>query len=124
MIGKTNIQNLKIQCIIGIHPHERTKEQLLFVDVAFDYDFEKASISEDVNDVIDYTSVAKHIEQLLIEEQYQLIETAAEKIAALLFHKWESILQCSIHIKKPNAIPNADFASVKICRKALGNKHN
>ncbi len=119
MIGTIEIQNLKVQCIIGIHPHERIQKQALFIDIAFDYDFEKARNSEHVEDVIDYTSVANQVKQLLIEKQYQLIETAAEEIAALLFHQWESIRQCNICIKKPKAIPDADFASIKIFRKAL-----
>ena len=57
------------------------------------------------------------MENLLITKKYQLIETAVEAIADLLFQKWPRLEKCSIQIKKPSAIANADFAAVKIVRK-------
>lgn len=119
MTGTTYIQNLNIQCIVGILPHERKQKQQLLLDIEVDYDFEAAQKSEYIDDAVDYTKIAASIEQLLLAKKYQLIETAAEEIADLLFYKWPRLEKCSIQIKKPRAIANADFAAVKIVRKNI-----
>jgi dihydroneopterin aldolase len=117
MIGTIYIQNLDIQCIVGILPHERIQKQQLLIDIEVDYDFAKAKNSEHITDAVDYTKIAESVENLLVAQKYQLIETAVEGIAVLLFDKWPSLEKCSIQIKKPKAISNADFAAVKIVRK-------
>jgi len=119
MIGTVYIQNLNIQCIVGILPHERIQEQTLLLDIEVDYDFEKARKNEQINNAVDYTKIAKSVENLLVSKKYQLIETAVEDIGDLLFEKWPKLKRCSIQIKKPSAIENADFAAVKIVRKKI-----
>ncbi|MGB1204129.1 MAG: dihydroneopterin aldolase [Chitinophagales bacterium] len=119
MTGTIDIQNLSIQCIIGILPNERIQKQELLLNIAVDYDFAKAKNSEHITDAVDYTKIAESVENLLVSQKYQLIETAVEAIAELLFHKWPQLEKCSIQIKKPSAIANADFAAVKIVRKNL-----
>ena len=117
MIGTVYIQNLNIQCIVGILPHERKQKQQLLLNIEVDYDFEEAKNSEHITNAVDYTQIAKNVEDLLVFQKYQLIETAVEAIADLLFRKWPRLEKCSIQIKKPSAIANADFAAVKIVRK-------
>ena len=46
MTGTIYIQNLDIQCIIGILPDERIKKQKLLLDIELDYDFENKLIDK------------------------------------------------------------------------------
>ncbi|HCP46975.1 MAG TPA: dihydroneopterin aldolase, partial [Deltaproteobacteria bacterium] len=39
MKGTIGLRRLRIDCIVGIHPHEREAVQPLFVDVELDRDF-------------------------------------------------------------------------------------
>jgi len=117
MIGTILVKNLNVHCIIGILPKERTTEQDVYVDLEVDYDFEQARKSEDIQYALDYTSIADAVKQLIISKKYQLIETAVEEVSALLFERWPIIIKCSVQIKKPDAIPEADFTAVKITRK-------
>ncbi|MCB1282228.1 MAG: dihydroneopterin aldolase, partial [Salinibacterium sp.] len=43
MIGTISVEGLEIECIIGIHPEERDKPQVLLVDVELDRDFAAAA---------------------------------------------------------------------------------
>ena len=39
MIGTTGLQGLRVECIVGIHPHEREARQSVILDIELDYDF-------------------------------------------------------------------------------------
>jgi hypothetical protein len=42
MIGTTGLKGLQIDCIVGIHEHERRTPQTVSIDIEMDYDFEAA----------------------------------------------------------------------------------
>lgn len=116
MQGTIGINDLKVNCIIGIYPHERTIEQNLFLDIVIKYDFQKARLSENVADTIDYALLAEMITKLGIAKKYQLIETYAEDSAELILEKFP-INEITVKIKKPGAIKNAAYPYVEIVRK-------
>ena len=39
MTGTTGLKNLRVDCIIGIYPHERAATQTVYLDIQLDYDF-------------------------------------------------------------------------------------
>lgn len=118
MIGTIGIYELNVHCIIGIYPHERTKEQDLFLDISLSYDFKQASLSENVKDTIDYANLAEHITNLGVNNKYQLIETYAEEAATLVLSKFGAT-SVTIKIKKPGAVKNAAYPFVEITRTNL-----
>lgn len=115
MIGSIGISDLKVNCVIGIYPHERTIEQNLFIDVKIKYDFQHARLSENVKDTIDYAKVAEVITELGVTNQYQLIETYAEDTAKKLLELF-AIEEVYVKIKKPGAVKNAAYPFVEITR--------
>jgi len=114
--GTVGLRRLRIDCIVGIHPHERDEEQPLFLDVELDRDFAKAADSESVVDTVDYSQVASLLSELALERRYQLIETFAEEAAVLLLQRFTSVLAVRITIEKPQAVPAADAAFVRVER--------
>lgn len=116
MQGTIGISDLKVNCIIGIYPHERIVNQNLFLDITIKYDFQNARKTENVDDTIDYAKLAEMVTDLGIKKQYQLIETYAEDAADLVLGNF-SVNEISIKIKKPGAIKNAAYPFVEITRK-------
>jgi dihydroneopterin aldolase len=122
MQGTIGISDLKVNCIIGIYPHERKVNQDLFLDITIKYDFQNARKTENVNDTIDYANLAEMVTNLGIKKQYQLIETFAEDAADLVLNNF-SVNEISIKIKKPGAIKNAAYPFVEITRKKSWQKN-
>ncbi len=107
MIGTTGLHNLRIDCIVGIYPHERAQEQTVFLDLEFDYDFAPAAASDAIPDAVDYDQVVRMVTELLQSRRFQLIEAMAEAAAAMLLERVPVIDCVRIEIRKPAAVPAA-----------------
>lgn len=117
MIGTIIIEGLEVNCIIGIHPHEREDAQNVIVDCEMDHDIAEAVAGDDIGKTIDYTAVAKFLTDLAVERRYQLIETYAEEAVAGIFERFKA-QRVMIKIMKPDAIPEASWTAIRIDRKA------
>ncbi len=116
MIGTVSLKDLKVHCIIGIHPFERETSQDLFFDINMEVDFSKASQTEDINQAVDYSAVAQIVEDFTVAGKFLLIETLADKLIEELFKNFSLIENCEIAIKKPAAVPKAKYAMVRLSR--------
>lgn len=116
MMGTVYVQDLKITCIVGIYEKERELKQNLFLDIEMDLDFGDAANTEDVSHTVDYAEVSDTIEAWVQDRKFQLIETLAEQGCQLIFEKWPSIQRCYIKVKKPAAVPQAQYAAVSVNR--------
>jgi dihydroneopterin aldolase len=116
MTGTTGLHNLHVECIVGIHPHEREHAQSVFVDVEMDSDFGPAAASDAIHDAIDYTAVAARVTTLLQDRRFQLLESMIEEVAALLLDHDSRITAVRIEIRKPAAVPAAADSFVRIAR--------
>jgi dihydroneopterin aldolase len=115
-IGTTGLHNLRIDCIIGVYPHERTTPQPLFLDVEVDYDFGPASRSDAIDDALDYDLLARALKDLAVEREFQLLEAFAEAAAGLCLERFGSVEAVRITVRKPNAVAAADASFVKVAR--------
>jgi dihydroneopterin aldolase len=111
------ISNVCVDCIVGILPHERTKTQPLVVEVDLWLDLQYAAMSERIEDTVDYSRVRDDVARILVEGQFQLIETAAERIAAhaLATAAGPTVARVRVRVAKPEAIAPA-LAAVEITR--------
>ena len=114
-----SLVDLEITCIIGVLPHERIKEQNLFLDISLEVDINDSTFSDDISDTIDYTIIAELATELAISKKYQLIESYCHDLNNLFLDKFASIQSSEITVKKPNALPKAKYAaySMKKSRK-------
>lgn len=116
MIGTTGLHNLRIDCIVGIHPHEREKPQSVFLDLEIDYDFAPAAESDAISDAVDYDQMVRMVTDLIQSRRFHLIETMAEAVAAMLLEKMLVIDCVRVEIRKPAAVPAADNSFVWVER--------
>ena len=116
MLGTTGLHNLRIDCIVGIYPHERDQAQTVYLDVEIDYDFAPAAESDAIADAIDYDALVAMVTELIQARKFQLIETMAESAAGLLLAREPRIQAVRLEIRKPAAVPAAAHSYVRVER--------
>jgi len=107
-----NINNLEVECIIGILEEERKKPQKVIVDISFKYFYQKKE-----KKFIDYNEVINLVTKILVEKNFELIEDAILYIKKALKSNFY-IKDLDLKITKPDAIPNA-IVSIQKCPKSL-----
>jgi len=82
------IRELEIDAIIGIYDWERETKQTVSIDLEMGCDNTKAAASEDIADALDYKSVAKRLISFVEGSEFLLVETLAERIAAIVLEEF------------------------------------
>ncbi len=116
MIGTAGLQGLRVECIVGIHPHERERPQSVLFDIDLDYDFAAAATADAIDGAVDYSAVASQVAELAKRRQFQLIETMAEESAAMLLAQFPQVGAVRIEVRKPAAVPAAACSFVRVER--------
>ncbi|NKQ40512.1 MAG: dihydroneopterin aldolase [Sulfurovum sp.] len=96
---RIHIENLKINCIIGLLDFEREIEQRVILDIKIDYSYMEGQF-------LDYSSIASNIENHLKKTKYELLESSLIGIKTLLFEKYDTIEKLAIKISKPDILDN------------------
>jgi dihydroneopterin aldolase len=117
MTGTTGLKELHVDCIVGIHPHERVQTQTVLLDIELDYDFAPAAGSDAIPDAVDYDVVASSVTELLQTRRFQLIETMAEQAAAMLLARVPAVSAVRLEVRKPAAVPAAAYSFVRVERR-------
>ena len=109
------LTGLKIKCIIGIFDWERRRKQDVVIDLKFSCNIRKASRNDKIKDTIDYKKIAKTTIQYVENSRFQLVETLAERLAALLLKRFH-LRDLSLSVHKPGAIRGSQTVGVSIQR--------
>lgn len=100
------IRGLAIDTIIGIHPWERTQKQPVVFDLELATDNRKAAKGDSIADTIDYHAVSQRLLEFVGQSRFQLIETLAEEVAAILLREFGAPW-VRLRLTKPQAVPEA-----------------
>jgi dihydroneopterin aldolase len=118
------IRGLEVDCVVGVHPHERDTSQPLSVDVSMCLDTEAAGATERITRTIDYQQAAAQIVFLLQSCRFRLLETAAHAIARHLLapplpdENRPQVASVRIRLSKPAALDGRAVPSLEIERDA------
>ena len=113
-MGTLFIRELPVECVIGVHPHERGSRQRLLVSVTLETAFEAAAEHDDIARALDYVALADEIERVAIGGRFRLIETLAERLADALFD--ERMTRLEVEVRKPAALPRTRLVGVRAYR--------
>jgi 7,8-dihydroneopterin aldolase/epimerase/oxygenase len=97
-----SIKDLGVSAVIGVYDWEREAEQRLTVSVDMAADVAKAASRDDITDALDYSAVAQKVRAVVTEGKFQLIETAAERVAQRLVADY-SLSWVRVQVVKPVA---------------------
>lgn len=97
------IRDLRVTTVVGIWEWERRMAQVVSIDLDMAAEVSKAAASDAIEDTLDYKAVAKRVIRLVEESRFQLIETMAERIAAIVMQEF-SIPWVRVTVRKPWAV--------------------
>ena len=109
------LHDLKVETVIGIWEWERKIRQTVSIDLDMSTDVRKAAATDSVDGTLNYKSVAKRVQAFVGESSFQLVETLAEKIAAIVLDEFE-VSWVRVRVNKPGAIRGARDVGVQIER--------
>jgi len=109
------IEDLRIETVIGVFDWEREIKQAVSLDLEMAYDIRKAAQSDDIRDALDYKSVAKRLIQVVQDSEFQLVESLAERCAALVLDEFP-VDWLRLKLSKPGAVRGSSAVGVTIER--------
>lgn len=109
------INNLQVSGILGIHAHEQRTSQLIRISVRASTNIQKAAMDDDIQQTVNYSTLAKKITQFVESSHFYTIEALIEALAIEILTV-EGIETLWLRIEKPDAVPIADSVGVEIRR--------
>ena len=114
-MDKIFLTGLEVETIIGIWEWERKIPQTVVIDLEMAADIAQAAETDSIEGTLNYKSVAKRLQSFVAESRFQLVETLAERIAAVVTDEFE-VPWVRVRVNKPGAIRGARDVGVLIER--------
>lgn len=109
------LRELKVVTLIGIYEWEKRVPQTLQLDLDIALPNSRACQSDDIKDALDYAQVAKHIQSVLSDGHFSLLETLAEHIAQIILKDFNAPW-VKVSVAKLQAIRNCKQVGISIER--------
>jgi len=110
------LRGLEVECIIGFIDWERRVRQKVVIDLELPVDCARAATRDSVRDTTDYKAIAKRVLAFVESSEFHLVETLAERLAAVLLEEFR-LEWLRLAINKPGAIRHARDVGVMIERR-------
>lgn len=117
-MDKIILKNIKIYAYHGAIPEENKLGQNFYVDLELFLSLKEAGQTDDIYKSVSYAEIYIEVEKIVKKENYNLIETVAEKIANGILEKYKKIKNIKVQVRKPQAPINGyfDYVGVEIYR--------
>ncbi len=109
------IRELRAATVIGVYDWERSVRQIVVLDLELAADNRRAAASDRVGDALDYAALSARVLAYIEESEFQLIETLAEQVAALVMAEF-GVPWLRLRLAKPGAVAQARDVGVLIER--------
>lgn len=114
-MDKVIIKNLTARGIIGVNDWEREKPQEILINIELFGDLRKPGKTDDVEDSINYRTVAKNAQRLAETCERLTVEALAADIAQVCL-QIERVQRAVVRVEKPGAVRFAESVGVEIER--------
>ena len=114
-MDKIVIKDLLARGIIGVYEWEREEPQEIMVNLVLFGDVSKAGETDDVEDSINYQTVAEKVRYLAETAQRFTVEALAADIAKLCLEDG-AVKKVCVRVEKPGAVPFTKSVGVEIER--------
>jgi len=111
------IRDLRIQTVIGIYDWEREIKQTVIFDLEMGTDIARAAASDSIEHTLDYKAVSKRLVEFVEASEFQLVETLAERCAAIVLEEF-AVPWLRLTLNKIGAVSAARDVGVIIERTA------
>jgi 7,8-dihydroneopterin aldolase/epimerase/oxygenase len=110
------ISDLEVFYQVGVTEEERARPQRLLLSLELAHDFKAAAASDNLSETIDYYAIAQRLLRFGEGCHWELIETLASDIAAMILDEFRP-RSITLEVKK-FALPQAHHVAVKLTRPA------
>ncbi len=114
-MDKVIIKDLVARGVIGVYDWEREKPQEILINIILFGDLSKAGETDDIEDSINYKTVAKGAQSLAENCERLTVEALANDIANFCLET-NGVLKVIVRVEKPGAVRFADSVGVEIER--------
>lgn len=114
-MDKVFIEALEIECVIGIYDWERKIKQPVVLDIEMAFDNTRPAATDNIDDTLNYKAVSKRLIQFVSESEFGLVESLAERCAAIILDEF-GVSHVRIKLSKPGAVRGAKAVGVIIER--------
>ena len=114
-MDKIYIRDLALRCIIGFQPEERREKQDVVINIVLETEMRPAARSDNIADAVDYKRIKLQVRELVEQSAFNLIETLADRIAALCLQD-PRVPRVTVSVDKPGALRFARSVAVEIVR--------
>ena len=111
---KVFVRDLVLPCRIGVYSHEKHADQRVRINLELTC-HEHPAINDEHHNVVCYAEVVEGIRGLLTGGHINLVETMAERIAALCLED-HRVIGAKIRVEKLDVMPEASAVGVEIER--------
>ncbi|MFC5436201.1 dihydroneopterin aldolase [Rhodanobacter umsongensis] len=109
------IEDLRIDAVIGIYDWERRVRQTLSFDIEMAFDNTVPAAVDDIEKTLNYKDVSKRLIGYVGESSFGLVETLAERCAAIIREEF-GVSWVRVKLSKPGAVRGAKAVGVRIER--------
>ncbi len=110
------LNGVECRCKVGVPASERARRQKILVDVGLETDVRPAAARDDYRRALDYWEVEKLVRAEAEAGERALIETLAERLAAVLLTK-TAAAAVTVRVRKtPAVMPKTREVAVEIRR--------
>jgi len=109
------IKNLLIRGVIGVSDRERANPQDIVVNVRLETDISKCGQTDDIEDSVNYRTVAKKIIAHVEKSARFTVEALASDIAQICLG-FEGVETVLVRVEKPGAVRFSESVGVEIKR--------
>jgi len=114
-MDKVFIEDLMVRGIIGISEKERSQPQDIIVNATLYTDISKGGSSDDIEDCVNYRTIAKAIISHIQNVSRYTVEALASDIANICL-KTQNVRKVKIKVEKPGAVRFSKSVGVEITR--------
>ena len=102
-------------CFIGVHEREKLEAQRVRINLDLAVNEGKHPIIDDIQNVVNYETMANGIIDIAEEGHVNLVESLAERIAVMCFED-QRVDSARIRIEKLDILDNAESVGIEIER--------
>jgi dihydroneopterin aldolase len=78
------IENLRLECQVGVTEQERSRAQKIILDLSLDLELSKAAASKKLADTVDYREVQRQVSLFVSSGEFLLLESLADGVATVV----------------------------------------
>jgi len=109
------IRELRADTVIGVYDWERRIRQTVILDLDLASDNRRAAAGDGIDDALDYAAISARLVAYIHSSEFQLIETLAERVAAIILDEF-AVPWLRLRLSKPGAVAAAREVGVQIER--------